>query len=197
MFPDWERRILSKPIPVHWAGFESNTLKLQNAGWEFSAEQSMENLQSRILIRHQAYQMHGCSAFVATNFFGLQRGDEWDGIRFPIQWMTSGGVQVHRIQDNLSAFAAVDMQPQLQCQHEIKNIEDMALFAGVSLARTKEVIVDPATVPDLMAQILEMQTPARKEYYDEKVRLARQVGRRIDEVNPRQKFHAQILSLAV
>ena len=140
--------------------------------------------------------MHGCSNFVDINFFESQP-EYLNQIYFPVQWMTSGSVEVHRIHDNFSNFSPVDMQPQMQSKTDIQTIEDMALFAGVALARTKEIVVDPATVADMMTQILKMQDPARKEYYEEQVRIAGQSGQRIDAVRPRQKFHAQIVSLAV
>ncbi len=197
MFSDWERRILSKPVPIYWAGFESTTYKLQQAGWEFSAEQDMASMRCRIMLRHQAFRMHGCSNFVDTDFFAPQHGDHWDRLCFSIQWMTSGDVMVHRIADDFSTFKPVDMQPQILSHSEIENIEDMALFAGVPLTRTKEIVVDPATVADMMQEILKMQDPARKEYYEEQVKLAGRPGQRIDGIRPRQDFHAQIVSLAV
>ncbi len=197
MFPDWERRILSKPVPIHWAGFESNTYKLQQAGWEFSAEQDLAFGRGRIVMRHQDFHMHGCSNFVDIDFFGPQYGDQWNRMIFPVQWMTSGDVLVQRIMDDFSSFNPVDMQPQVLSHSEIENIEDMALFAGVPLARTKEIVVDPATVADMMQEILKMQSPARKEYYEEQVKLARGAGHRVDGIRPRQDFHAQIVSLAV
>lgn len=197
MFPDWERRILSKPVPVHWAGFESTTYKLQQAGWEFSAEQDPAMARCRLMMRHKVFRMHGCSNFVDTDFYGPQYGSHWNSMHFSLQWMTSGDVMVHRIMDDFSNFKPVDMQPQILSNSEIENIEDMALFAGVSLVRTKEIVVDPTTVSDLMAQILKQQDPARKEYYEEQVKISFRSGQRIDGIRPRQNFHAQIVSLAV
>lgn len=195
MFSDWERQILSKPMPVHWAGFESTTLKLQQAGWEFSAEQDYASLQTRLLMRHQAFQMHACSGYVDTDFFIDQRNaDYWRNIRFPIQWMTGGGVSVFKVVDNFDGMQPVDMHPQINSNHRVDAIEDLNLFAA-PLVRTKEIIVAPDSVPELMDRILELQDPMRQKYFEDKVREMNRGVQRIDGPRPRQEFHAQVMSL--
>lgn len=194
MFQDWEKRILSKPYPVSWAGFESTTYKLQQAGWQFTAEQDLASMSTRFLMRHNGFKLFGASQLVATDYF-IDQDDSnyWGRVNFPIQWMTSG-VKVTRVIDNFDQFRPVDMQPQYQA-HEETNIEDMNLFA-TPLARTQEIIVDPNSVPKLMDRILELQDPARKAHFAKMVEEARRPGMMIDSIRPRQQFHAQILSLA-
>jgi hypothetical protein len=195
MFQDWERRILSKPTPVHWAGFESNTFRLQQAGWDFSAEQDFASMRTRILMRHKAMHFYGSSGMVDTDFFQGQGSEGWRNIRFPIQWITGGGVQVMRVMDNFENFRPVDMQPQVQSRNEIKDIEDMGLFATASLARTNEIIVDPDSVADMLARINDLQDPERKEHFAKMAEEARRGGGDRSNYRPRQNFHAQIISL--
>ena len=191
MFRDWECRLLSKPTPVTWAGFESNTLRLQQAGWEFSAEQCMASMRTRFLMRHQAMRFHGCSAYVDTDFFRGPGDQSWRQIQFPIQWMTGGDVRVY---DNFDLCQPVDMQPQML--QKVTSMEDMALFAGASLARTNEIIVDPDSVADMLARISDLQDPARKEHFLQMTKEASREGRSMDGIiQPRQNFHAQIISL--
>ena len=193
MFNDWERRILSKPMPVHWAGFESTTYRLQQAGWEFSAEQDYASLRTRLLLRHQGMQFHACTQYADTDFFAEQHNEAFKGIRFHVNWMTGGTVRVTDIHDNLTTMRPVDMQPTII---KAQNIEDMALF-GAPLVRTKEVIVAPDSVPELMDRILELQQPGAQAHYEEVLRQMNQPGSVVqaDGVRPQQQFHAQVMSL--
>ena len=196
MFQDWEQRILSKPMPVHWAGFESNTYRLQQAGWEFTADQSYERMGTRLMMRHQGFQMYGCTDHVDTDFFASRTSDKWRGIRFPIQWMTGGRVQViHEVggEGIISAMQPVDMTPTLATA-QARDIEDLNLF-GAPLVRTNEVIIDPNSVPEMMDRILELQKPGAQAHYEERLREMKRGGSRIDGLRPRQEFHAQVLSL--
>ena len=72
---------------------------------------------------------------------------------------------------------------------------DMKIFAGAQMVRTKEVIVMPDSVPDLMAHILKLQDPGQAAIR-EKFRKDQLLGKLgLKDVRPRQNFHAQILSL--
>ncbi len=187
----YERRILSRPHPVYWAGFRSDTVALQQAGWEFSASQRYEINEVGLMMRHQATGMHAQTSTVPAMMYDSMAHHE-NAPSFRVQWMTDKGMRMRTIdiQPWVAGCDPVDMRPQMI---EVKSIEDMNLFAGC-MARTHEVVVDPETVPDLMARILEMQEPGRQEHFRQMVA----DNRREDQMmrpSPRQQFHAQIISL--
>ena len=185
-----ERRIISRPHPVFWAGFRSTTVALQNAGWEFSASQRYDIDAVGLMMRHQATGMHAQTSTVPSTLY--ETVDPRGGPSFHVQWMTDRGMQMREV--NVAPWVAacdpVDMRPQMI---EVKSIEDMHLFAGC-MARTHEVIVDPETVPDLMTRILEMQEPGRQEHFRQMVLENRREGQMM-RPSPRQQFHAQVISL--
>jgi hypothetical protein len=90
-------------------------------------------------------------------------------------------------------FQAIDARPTF-VETEIKSLEDLAHFAP-ALVRTQEIILPEETVPDLMKRILEMQEPGRQENLKRKLRSAQDPDY-VALAGPRQKFHAQILSIA-
>lgn len=191
MIPD--RNILSRPYPVYWAGFESTTLRLQQAGWEFSASQRYGMDAVGLMMRHQATGMVGCTNTV-PNMLLYDMGHMSALPPFAVEWLTDQKVMIHNYHapDWLHACEPVDMKPQMV---EVKDIRDTNLFAGVALTRTKELIVDPNSVPELMDRILELQEPGRQEHFQKMVREAKREGSHMS-APPRQDFHAQIVSIA-
>jgi hypothetical protein len=182
-------RMISEPHPVCWAGFQSDTLTLQQHGWEFSSHQDAARRTFYLMMRHQPTGMHAETNSVdyGRNAAGL-RGRE-ARLPFYVRWMTNAEVEFQRIPSPpwLKDCEPVDMQPQVIT--ECTRIEDMNLFAS-PMARTNEIIIDPHSVPELMDRILEIQEPGRKEHFK---RIAAEQRR--DKAVPRQQFHAQVLSL--
>ena len=192
-------RMLSRPHPVCWAGFQSDTRTLQQNGWEFSAHQDVANYEFGLMMKHSALGIHACTNLVdyRTTVAGMNHPHA--RMPFYIQWLTDRSIKFHYEPPTwMWECKPADMQPQVV--HELRDIDDMNLFAGC-MARTNEVIVDPHSVPDLMDRILELQEPGRQEYYRQQAAEMRR--RAMDpgieaaaKSSPRQKFHAQILSLA-
>ncbi len=45
-------RILSRPLRVHWAGWETDTYRLQRSGWKISAMQDVRGNRLQMAFRH-------------------------------------------------------------------------------------------------------------------------------------------------
>lgn len=178
-----ERAVISAPHVVRWAGFESTTPRMQQCGWEFSAEQSDYNMRVRLAARHQDFRIYGVSSYVSVDRFSYDRKN--GPLIFEFKYMASDlRVQLNEMD---FAFRPVDARPQIVT---VRSIDDMNIFAA-PLARTEEIIVDPQDVMAMLEQIKRMQAPGQAD-------IRKRDGRReLDEQpGPRQVFHAQILSLA-
>jgi hypothetical protein len=93
------------------------------------------------------------------------------------------------------AFKPIDAKPQLLSDTVVKSYEDLNWFAA-PLVETKELIVDPATVGELLARITEMQIPEQEQIRRRAAMRACREGMSFDSVGERRQFHAQILSIA-
>lgn len=188
MLPD--RHILSRPHPVLWAGFRSDTRTLQQAGWEFSASQQYENDNVGLVMRHGVMGIHAVTDTVPNIMYDRHPQDIQ---QFQINYLTDRGIRYRHFQMPpwLPTCKPVDMIPQLV---EVKSLEDMQLFAGC-LARTQEIIVDPDDVSAMMERILTLQKPGAQEYYAEQLRKMQEPGQIVKDVRPQQQVHAQIISL--
>ncbi len=188
MIPD--RHILSRPHPVVWAGFRSDTRTLQQAGWEFSASQQFETDSVGLVMRHGAMGIHAVTNAVPNMMYDLHPQAPQ---QFHVNYLTDRGIQYRTFNapDWLPDCQPVDMQPQMV---EVKSIEDMNLFAGC-MARTQELIVEPDDVAALMERILAMQKPGAQAHYEKVLRDSRAEGAVMRGAGPRQQFHAQVISL--
>ena len=197
-----ESRLVSEPQRVVWAGFETTTPRLQQAGWEIAAEQDFTCDGCRLVFRHRDMQ---CIAITNTvRFYDLARmthlepqrrfyaepGRDW-ALTFHVVRM-SHGIQMALYDDNRPNFKLIDAQSQF-VKREYVNLEDMGIFA-TPLVRTEELIVEPDQVSAILEKLREAQVPEqaaiRARQRQRESREGMQVG-----AEPQTRFHAQILSL--
>lgn len=183
-----DARVLSRPLKVEWAGWETNTYRLQQAGWKLSAEQDVYQNRLRLAMQHERMNLYAMSRMTDFEFerFARSRFDE-----LPMIVMQAMGREVF-IQEHGRidwGFNAIDAKPCL-ADRKITRIEDLAHFAA-PLVRCNEVIIPEESVPKLMERILELQQPARTDRIKEQMRSPEGYS-----TQPQQKFQAQIISLA-
>lgn len=182
--------VVSVPHRVHWGGWETTTTRMQQSGWEISAEQDFHSDSIRLAFRHQGMQMYGFTAPSGVSFFRYSHRDE--PLHFNVVRMASR-IDVVQVTDNFTRFSPIDAYPQVM-ERERKSIEDFGIFA-VPLARTEEIIVEPQDVMKLLERIKEIQAPEQAAIRARNMLRERREGM-IEQAIPRQQFHAQILSIA-
>lgn len=181
-----EPRILSRPLRVHWAGWETTTFQLQKRGWKLSAYQDIQGSRLQMAFRHDGLQIEGITAELPYRYesaLDMREREYVDSIVLQVQRMLGEQVLVHATGE-LPMWLPVDAEPRYT-ESKIMRLEDLAHFSG-PLIRTNEIIVPEESVPELLERILKMQQPGRIERIREELR---------GEHRPQQKFHAQIISL--
>lgn len=184
-------RLLSQPVRLNWAGWTTDTFRLQQAGWSLSAEQNIERMQMTIALRNEREGISGITASVDWNFFEYASGYRSCLPELPVRLM-GRQVNINVMGENPYAnFRPIDAKPQfVPIQTERRTLEDLVHFAP-AMARTQQIIVPEESVDDLMQRILDMQNTSRIE----RIRAEVREGERV-QFTERQKFHAQIISLA-
>jgi hypothetical protein len=193
-----EYRVLSEPAVVWWAGFRSDTLRLQQAGWEIAAEEDVAYNCIRLILRHQNMRLYALTNEVEYNYRALMVDP---GCRSALEFNVVAAApkfEVHRFAGigpvEFENFRQIDAQPQVAQNVEIKSLDDFRIFA-TPLTRTEEIIVEPRTVSAMLEQIRKMQVPEQERIRQKERLAARRAGESVD-AGPRQQFHAQIISLA-
>lgn len=185
-------RVLSEPAEVWWQGFKSDTFTLQRSGWEIAAEEDIHYGRIRLMLRHRDMNLYAMSDETRWDYHNRDAG------RMPVFQVRCVGAHIERTRMVTTerweeSFKAIDAQPQF-CDREIKHIDDLGIFA-TPLVRTQELIVDPEKVGEILAKIAEAQLPEQAAIRERSRLRASREGMSID-AHPRQKFHAQVLSIA-
>lgn len=186
--------LLSFPLKCFWAGWETDTLRLQQNGWQLSAEQDVYYNRLRIAINHREMHIQGLSDFIDLNFHTFRLGDlaKYNPYQFanmlgPINFQLANRLLLN-IQSHVPLnFSPIDAYPQM-ASFEPKSLEDLVYFAP-NLMRTQELIIPEKSVIDLLDEIIKKQDPAKKAYFEQQVKEDR------FNAAPRHKVHAQIISL--
>jgi hypothetical protein len=188
-------RLMSRPIEVHWAGWRTDTYKLQQAGWQISMDQSLEKHALRVVIKNDEHRMIGLGGWMDMYHFN-DRYNHPDNLTgrltetaiYEMDQM-AGDIRV----SNRAAFVnfkAVDGQPRIEMEPPGGySLRDLVPFAEAPLIRTKALILPEATVDDLLSGILARQAEAKTAYFKDMVEEERRAF-------PKHKVHAQIISLA-
>jgi len=170
---------------VIFAGWESTTTQLQQAGWQLSAEQDFNVMTVRIALR-----------FEPARLLMIAEAQPWQFLRetgeAPTFYIRHAATDMHiQLIEHSFGFKPFDAATQI-APAERKSIEDFGIFAPC-LARTEEIIVEPATVAGLLEQIKSLQAPEMAAIRERN----RQAERRgANAPIQQQRFHAQIVSIA-
>jgi len=185
---------------VHFAGFESDTLRLERAGWQLSMEQvqDYDGVRLRLALRHEAGRIHALSHVVtAQAFYRAQLEKVWEHIVFNIAWV-GNDARFHVFpQPRPLDFKAVSAVPEFTRSQEIR-FEDAIPFKPLNMD-APEIIVPPQSVPELMDMILKLQDPRQAEIRARRRREAWKAGAEpgaSDGYSPAADIKAQIISLS-
>ena len=184
-----DRYIVSHPMRIHFAGWETDTYRLQQNGWQLSASQDPYHDSIQVAFQHPEYRMRG-----VTN--RIRRYDMMDRYnpthRDPIDvagFLASDFVSMRTNILPMDSFKPIDAEPQFM---EMRQMMSQNMFFAPNLARTQELIVPEQSVDDLLNMILDKQASNRAQLIQRRVR---EQGQKID-FNPRTHVHAQIVSIA-
>lgn len=141
LYPD-NPRLLSRPVGVWWAGWRTDTHRLQQSGWDLSVDFKIYDLSYRLAMRHQAMKLHAISdsQHLENVSAGMYKSPE-DAPVFTVIHIAPSMTNVQMMGYDFSQFVPIDATPQITAR-KIERIEDMNIFATVG--RAAHVMVDKA-----------------------------------------------------
>ena len=180
-----EKYLASRPMRLHFAGWETDTYRLQQNGWQLSAVEHIYNDSMQIAFQHQEYRMRGITNMIRREYDMMMQNHMID---VPCHLATDFISHAQSI-TSFDRFKPIDAEPQFM-QMSQRMSENM-VFAP-NLARTQEIIVPDHSVDQLLDMMLNQQAGNRAELIRKRVR---QQGEMID-FNQRTHVHAQLVSIA-
>jgi hypothetical protein len=184
------QRILSRPIGVVWAGWQSNTFRLQQAGWELAIDYKPMDDTYQLMVHSHEGKLYGVSSATHLN---KRMADAWNE-DMPDSFMMQGLAQsIQTITANhidFAAFQQIDATPQM-CTTEITRVEDFNLFKTIT-TRAEEIIIEKAdmSVIEHLQAIKDLQSNTQAEIRD---RILNQAGG--EKVAPGVDIHTNIVQL--
>jgi len=182
-----ERHLLSQPIKLHFAGWESDTFKLQQNGWSLSVAQNHYRNCLQIAMKHHEYKIRGITSTIP-----------YENLSYPGKYyqgeanvnLSSDFVQHTAATTSFKDFTPIDANPQYTYLREMMSEN---LFFAPNLARTQELIIPEHDVDSLMEMILKKQAINREDLIRRRVR---EQGLQETDYGARTNVHAQIVSIA-
>jgi len=192
--------VIKNPImEVMWAGWRSDTLTLQQCGWQLAVEDDPQRRLFRIALHHPTMHLYGIMD--KDILYMRPRNDYYE--EFPplcITHMASDITVDIRTTKRFKNFYAVDAEPYLETSQPQK-LSDLVLFRP--LDAIKEIIIEPKDVNEMMERILSLQAPKQAELR-EKARKERARANRENVVdlsgyreiyNPKTDIIAQVIAM--
>ena len=187
--------MLSRPVGVHWAGWEADTLQLHKAGWQMAVEYDVQYDKYRLLMHHREGKLWGMSDATTIEKMWASPMHRMD--RVPCFFMTglAARLEVIRWQEmssiSFADYQQIDPRPQLE-ERRIERPEDFNVFKLVD-NHEADILVDEAdmTVIDHLKAIKDLQSDEQQRIRDRLLR-AKEIGETPDDHEV--KVHANVIS---
>ena len=197
-----ERTLLNYPITVIFAGFESDTLTLQRNGWQFLVQQDYSSMSLNVVMKHSTQEMGMFHLRSNRIDYQMLHIFQTDPAKFFKELVLSVGCfaahSEYRIFPTMGSvrFKPFDATPEMSNMEEAYNRHTETMYSQDvsklfrSFDDSKELVVDPADVNQLMDMILKSQYGKQKEIIKREIR-DREISLK-DE--PIKKLHLQLCS---
>lgn len=153
--------MLSEPVRVHFAGWESDTLTLQRSGWELSADQDVARDTMRLALTHSRLGLTALTKMMEWRF--MQEREYRVHARLEVMnvefFGRSGSLMIRG--SFPPTFRPIDAEPCWSTEAPQK-LEDLVHFANF---QQKRILLPEETVSDLMKRIIDMQQPGREAHF--------------------------------
>lgn len=159
---------LSPVCEVLFAGFRSDTYRLQREGWQIATREDIYRGEIDLLLNHREHGIQAVARSIDTFRPREWRQDFGRGSRLPVfkvvRLASDMRIRVERVQSymntriNFDDFKLADMTPQTIQVHEYE-IGKLPLFAEAKKPLAEKIIVPQRDISDLLAEIRARQAP--------------------------------------
>lgn len=205
--------LYSIPVRVSFAGFESDTLRLAQGGWDLSMNQQLDPLEGgcflQLALRHEGAKLYGLSDKLRIKYHQMM-GATLDRVVYA-QYLSSMEFRILHVAPGIQ-FMVVPVQMasgmslrdqflpiDAVCSERVEQ-QDMRSFKFFKTftPNLKDIVVAPHLVPELLDMVMKAQGPTLEEI---KARgrsreNTRWVRDQLTGVKPAHEVQAQIITLA-
>ena len=159
-------RIVNPAVPVHWLGWESDTYRLGQHGWEFSMRQDPRENVVQVSITHPQHRIYGISRRIDNvNFLNHYHNQGMIHNRYPFEIRMLSMAENLVVQMPMSFDATnwegVDTVPYFE-RAEAKSLADLKIFRPLPPPES-DIILAPPSFDEILQMALDHQAPKQKE----------------------------------
>lgn len=185
--------IQSAPFKIFWAGFQSDTLTLQNNGWSIAVEDChhfvLSRHEVRFILHHELLDLY---AYTYINSFEFTDLTDYlmrnkDHLIFNIQVIAKDIITTSAPRFDIDSIKEIDCHPEMVLINPTK-IRELSIFKTI-VNPESAIIIEPDKVGAILQQIVDAQAPNQKE-------IRERIKRKNDKEILKQTIHAQILTVA-
>lgn len=179
-------------LEVEFAGLRSDTYTLGRCGWRVAIEDVDYHRDTRRIVLYHpdtglTFIGHVClPRHLEHDFAVTSRASRLPPVALQ-QCAIRGQGRTVIMQGGWPSLRYVETIPRLETV-EYRDLFDLPLFASLNEPAAEQLIVEPATVSELLDQIRRMQAPEQA--------AIRERERQRERLAPKTRLHAQILSIA-
>lgn len=164
-------RELNRPIRLEWAGWQTDTFRLGQMGWQISAEQDIQYNQIRLAINHPKMEVQGLTMVDTFYFRDISEGRVNSSLPVMLQFEIMGKqIYLKNMQDANVAMHPVDWRPQIT-EMNIQSLSDFANFSTAGIEMPKhEVYLHEANIDQILEMALVKQEPDQERIRQEMLR---------------------------
>jgi len=143
--PFSQQRILSRPIGIRWAGWETDTQRLQRSGWQLAVESDVMRERYKLIMRHEQMRLTAITdeRRLEHSLTQMHQGLAGGLPIFEVRHVapTFEFVKIQQMGE-FPQFYQIDAEPRM-ATNEIRSIEEMNIFR-LALTGAEEVVIDKA-----------------------------------------------------
>lgn len=144
---------------IHWAGWETDTYRLQQAGWELSAANDPSSFHVQLAMRHKALQVEGMSDHINVRDLEDFRGHVVEvGARLAHRFTVTSAYG----REMVGRFNPIDATPTVVERPSNISIGELGIFKTVQRA-DREIYLSEASMSQVMDAALSLQDPRQEE----------------------------------
>jgi hypothetical protein len=189
-------RLMNQPIKILWAGFETDTLRLQRQGWQLAVEECHSDLTIRIAMKHPMLKLYAVTDKYERRGFGFDTYHQDGHMVLNIRYL---GPEIKEYampgEHTFLNFRPINAEPLYEmCRSpEGRSIDDFNLFKPLS--KEKEIVIPNENVTELLERIQKLQKPKQDEIRKRKSMEIRRFNKDVNEYELETELVAQISTL--
>lgn len=159
-------RLISQPIRIHWMGWETDTARLAENGWDISVDQNLQHRSMEIAIRknsERGQSIYGMTEMKEFEYHRYLHNYHPHEYVYPLfKMLLAYEIIINERYVRAKEFSAVNAHPSyMEVNNSMDRIENLIHFQKIK-QDTKQIILQRASMQEVLEFALSKQAPEQE-----------------------------------